>query len=208
LEPYKKEAFNKIYNLLFCDDSELYRNGDEAWEEYPWKELFKSDPSDETLQQIVNDNGAEARARAIAAGLLRKRGKPDQHGRVFGVIVEVGMQEGLDVLAAYSDGTARYLNYSEKLIIWEMRTPRSDELIGDLFMAAHDLIKHIGAWDGERLPPPMLGNARMSFLVSDGLFFGEGTFNALDNNSLAGPVIDEAVKLMTFLIENATDQSP
>ena len=208
MHPYKSDAINKIYDLLFCDDPDLYRNGDEPWDKYPWKELFDPNCPDITLQKIVDDNELEARARAIAAGLLRTRGKPDQQERVFGVIVEVGMEEGLDVLAAYADGTARYLNYSEKLIIWETTTPASDDLIGGLFLAAHNLVKNIGPWDSERRPPPTCGNARISFLVSNGLFFGEGSFNALDRDALAGPVIDGAVKLMTFLIENATDQSP
>ena len=37
---------------------------------------------------------------------------------VLGVIVEVGLDEGLDVLASYQDGTARYINYTGKMILW------------------------------------------------------------------------------------------
>jgi len=208
MEPYKNEAISKIYDLLFCDKPELFRTDGDVPDEYPWNELFGLDPSDETLQKIIEDEGVESRLKLIASNMLIARGKPAAGLRIFGVIVEVGMDEGLDVLAAYEDGTARYLNYSEKLIIWETKSPRSDELISELFRSAETLVEQIGPWEGDRHPPPTAGNARLSFLVSDGLYFGEGPFNALHNDPLGGRVIDGAVKLMTFLIENATDQSP
>jgi len=145
--------------------------------------------------------------KVIAANMLTARGRPAAGRRIFGVIVEVGMDEGLDVLAAYEDGTARYINYSAKLIVWDARTNESDEIIADLFATARPLVDRIGPWDGERREPPTAGNARLTFLVSNGLYFGEGPFSALHGDALGGPVIDGAVKLMTFLIENATDQS-
>jgi hypothetical protein len=194
MHPYKNDAINKIYDLLFCDQPELYATDAES--------------SDEALQQMASDNTVEARQRAVAAHILKQRGKPDTSKQLFGVIVEVGMDEGLDVLAAYADRTARYINYSEKLIIWETRTSASDELIDDLLAAATSLVEQIGPWDGERLPPPVVGNARVSMLVSDGLYFGEGPFEALAGDGLGGPVLKGAAKLMGFLIENVTDQSP
>jgi hypothetical protein len=80
--------------------------------------------------------------------------------------------------------------------------------VGDLFSAAYTLVEQIGPWEGERRPPPTAGNARLTFLVSDGLYFGEGPFDVLARDPMGGPVIDRAAKLMTFLIDNATDQSP
>jgi len=208
MQPYKNEAINKIYDLLFCDKPELFRTDGDRPDEYPWKELFGPAPSDESLQKIIDEKGVESRLKLIGANMLTARGKPAVGRRVFGVIVEVGMDEGLDVLAAYEDGTARYINYSEKLIVWDARTIESDAIIADLFSAARPLVDQIGPWDGERREPPAPGNARLTFLVSNGLYFGEGPFNALHADALGGPVIDGAVKLMTFLIENAKDQSP
>jgi hypothetical protein len=208
MNPYKDEAFNKIYDLLFCDNVDLYRESCTSPDIYPWKDLLAANPSDEALKKIIDDNDAEARHKALAAHLLAMRGISCDNRRIFGVIVEVGMDEGLDVLAAYSDGTARYINYSEKLIVWETRTQESDQLVGDLFHAANTLVEQIGPWDGARRPPPAAGNARLTFLVSDGLYFGEGQLGALSQDPLGAPVIDGAIKLMTFLIDNATDQSP
>jgi len=208
MQPYKNEAINKIYDLLFCDKPELFRTDGDLPDEYPRSELFVPDPSDETLQKIVDDDGVESRYKIIASNMSVATRKAAADRRIFGVIVEVGMDEGLDVLAAYEDGTARYINYSEKLIVWDARTSESDEIIADLFSVARPLVDMIGPWNGERREPPTPGNARLTFLVSNGLYFGEGPFNALHADALGGPVIDGAVKLMTFLIENAKDQSP
>lgn len=38
---------------------------------------------------------------------------------LLAVIIEVGLENGLDVLASYANGTARYINQSGKMIIWE-----------------------------------------------------------------------------------------
>jgi hypothetical protein len=115
MEPYKNEAFNKIYDLLFCDRLELFREICASPDVYPWKDLLDPSPSDEALTKIVDDNDAEARHKALASHLLAAHGKSGTTRRIFGVIVEVGMDEGLDTLAAYADGTARYINYSDRL---------------------------------------------------------------------------------------------
>jgi len=38
---------------------------------------------------------------------------------LFSVIVEIGIDTSLDVLAAFGDGSARYMNQSGKTIIFE-----------------------------------------------------------------------------------------
>ena len=120
---------------------------------------------------------------------------------ILSVIIEVGLPEGLDVVAAFKDGSARYINYSGKLIIWETRTNESDELISQLFSDSMDVVNKIGPWTEARRPAPTAGNIRLSFIVSDGLYFGEGPFEVLQNDPMGGPVIADAIKLMSFLID-------
>jgi hypothetical protein len=109
----------------------------------------------------------------------------------------------LDVLAAYEDGSARYINFSGKLIVWDMATPESEALVTNLFNAAEAVVASIGPWDQPRRPAPLTGVIRLNFLVSDGLYFGEGPFEILQTDPLGGPVIGAAVKLMSYLIHQA-----
>src|SRR5262249_5079982 len=146
-------SINQIYDLLFCDNLELYRSAT-ATTDYPWTEIFRDDVADSELQRVIADPQLESRQKLLAANKLLKRGKPLPGRRIFGVIVEIGLEEGLDVLAAYEDGTARYINYSEKLIVWDAQTPESNELVVDFFLAARKVVDKIGPWDRDRLPPP------------------------------------------------------
>lgn len=206
MSAYKSDSINQIYNLLFCDDIELYRSTTSSVG-YPWTEILQDDAVDSELQKVIDDPQLESRQKLLAANRLRQRGKPLPGRRIFGVVVEVGLEEGLDVLAAYEDGTARYINHSEKLVIWDSKTPESNELVVDLFLAARKVVDAIGPWDRPRLQPPKMGNIRMSFLVSDGLYFGEGPFDVLVKDPMGGPVVDRAAKLMNYLVNAASSQS-
>jgi len=202
---YSNDAVGKIYDLLFCDDLTLYKEASPSG--YPLETLFTENAANADLQRIVNDRELETRLKILAANRLRDRGSASDDRRIFGVIIEVGLDEGLDVLAAYEDGTARYINHSEKIIVWDTRTPESDGLISELFLAARTVVERIGPWDGPRREPPSTGNIRLSFLVSNGLYFGEGPFDVLAQDQMAAPVIDHATRLMNFLVHTTLDQS-
>ena len=199
MSTYSNPSIDHIYELLFCDDVELYCR-DNGGTEYPWSVLCARKPDAAQLGMIVDDPELEARQQILAANLLRSLGKTSDDKRLLGVIVEVGMEKGLDVLAAYEDGTARYINYSESMIVWDTRTQQSDELVIDLFHAARNVVEHIGPWDRERLARPVNGDVRLSFLVTDGLYFGEGQFEVLAQDPMGGPVIAAATKLMQLLV--------
>lgn len=70
------------------------------------------------------------------AGLRELGVQPDRRlgGEVLGAVIEMPMNGGYDTLAAYTDGSARYLNYSGKAIFWD----RSDERIKALCQALID----------------------------------------------------------------------
>ena len=71
-------------------------------------------------------------------------------------------------------------------------------------LVAQPVVNKIGPWDKQRLPPPKAGNVRMTFLVSDGLYFGEGPFAVLQQDSLAGPVLSKATQLLLRAVELGT----
>lgn len=199
MSTYPDPATDKIYELLFCDNLELFR-GSSVSTEYPWSTMLASSPDIASLEKIASEAELESRTKILAANLLRSLGKPLDDKRLLGVIVEVGMDEGLDTLAAYEDGTARYINYTGSMIMWETKTDESDMLIADVFAAARNVVAQIGPWDGARLVRPNAGNVRLSFLVSDGLYFGEGPFAVLAQDPIGGPVIGAATRLIQFLV--------
>jgi hypothetical protein len=194
--PYRNEGLNKIYDLLFCDNLDLYTRQDI----YPWDILFARPADRERLQAVAMDRSLEARARALAWLQLRKGDVPVMVKELLGIVIEVSLPEGLDVLAAFSDGTARYINHAEKMIVWETRTEESQQLIADLFNRSVAVVNQIGPWDKARRSFPTGGMVRLSFLVSDGLYFGEGPFEHMaTKDPLSGPVIEAATRLMAFL---------
>ena len=201
-QPYQDPGLNTVYNLLFCDDIDLYRSNTQS-ADYPWDRLLADNPDHLQVQSVATDRTLEARQRLLAYTLLAATGSPIQQQELLGVIIEVALPKGLDVLAAFSDGTARYINHSEKLLVWETKTTDSNQLIDQLFATSGEVVNRIGRWEGERLSFPIKENVRLSFLMSDGLYFGEGPFETLYADPMGGPVITSAIHLMTYLTQQA-----
>ncbi|GAB3638662.1 hypothetical protein GCM10027422_42520 [Hymenobacter arcticus] len=199
-KPYQNDGLNHVYELLFCDDIALYRQTTEPTA-YPWTVLLAAAPSTAQLQAVATDKTLEARQRLLAYRLLTASGAPIDHREILGVVVEVGLPGGLDVLAAFSEGGARYLNQAEKLLVWETQTPESRRLIDELFDASLTVVNQIGKWEQPRRPFPPNGMVRLTFLVSDGLYFGEGPFEVLQADPMGGPVIAVATRLMAYLTQ-------
>ena len=197
--PYHENAVNVIYELLFCDKIELYRTGHSAPDTYPWDILFAPAPDIKDLKKIILDDRAETRVKILAYDALRQREQPVEEKELLGVIVEVGLDEGLDVLASYQDGTARYINYTGKMILWDTADGTSLEITAQLFRDSLNIVHRIGPWNNPRKPRPEKGNVRISFLVSDGMYFGEGPINVLFNDALAAPALQSATALMNYM---------
>ena len=120
--------------------------------------------------------------------------------RLYGVVVEVGMENGLDILAAYVDGTARYFNYTGAAIIWERPDGPLDTTVETLLVLGQRVANEIGPWDGDRPAAPAAGEVRINLLVPSGLHFGQGKFEQLASDGMGGPLIAAATELMQALI--------
>lgn len=197
--PYADDATNTIYELLFCDQIQLYKPDAPAMSVYPWSALFTPTPDPVDLEKIVFDDQTESRIKLLAYDVMRRHSHPIEEKELLGVIVEIGLDEGLDVLASYQDGTARYINYTGKMIMWDVPDKMSAEITAQLFRDSLNIVHRIGAWTNPRRPHPSTGTVRISFLVSDGLYFGEGPVNILFNDALAAPALSSATALIQFL---------
>ena len=129
---YADPAINLVYNLLFCDNIELYKANTQQPLSYPYDILYAGTSSVDDLQKIIDDPGSDPRVKMLAYNKQMAVGHKPTKKELLGVIVEVGLDEGLDVLASFPNGTARYINYTGKLLIWETSDPTSEKLISEL----------------------------------------------------------------------------
>jgi len=89
------------------------------------------------------------------------------------------------------------------MLVWETRDDKkANEITTKLFENSQNIVKQIGAWDKPRRPQPTKGKVRITFLVSDGLYFGEGPIDVLFNDPMASPALTTATELMKYLTEN------
>ncbi len=208
IAPYKDDAANLIYNLLFCDSLDLYIEKTEKPYTHPFDILFSGQSSVTDLQRIVDDTEADPRVKVLAYNRQRDQGNKPVRKELLAVIVEVGLDEGLDVLASFSNGTARYINHTEKILIWETTDDETaNGITNELFAASQDIVNQIGPWDKPRRPAPAKGSVRITFLVSDGLYFGEGPMNVLFNDPMAAPALGKATQLMQYLTKRSLEQA-
>ncbi len=203
-KPYAESHANFLYNLLFCDDINLFKKQDNTEGDGLWSTLLAEPADKAALHGIAGDQTNEGRVRALAYNRLRAVGEKVPAKMLLGVIVEVPLQQGLDVLAAFSEGGVRYLNQSGKVAIFEGQGNPVEALAKELVSASQPVVNQIGPWDKQRLPPPEAGNVRMTFLVSDGLYFGEGPFGALQQDNTAGPVLAKATQLLQHAVALGT----
>jgi hypothetical protein len=120
--------------------------------------------------------------------------------RLYGVVLDVPLEQGYDTLAAYDDHTARYLNQAGGAIIWHAEDGVMDALVDALLTAARPLLTTVGVWESAR-PPLAAGRARISLLTAEGLHFTEGPFDGLTRDPGTGAVFTAGVALMAALID-------
>jgi hypothetical protein len=193
--PYAESAANDIYNLLFCDNLSAFapRPGQTP---AGWQTLLSSDPPNvPALVTLANDSTQEGRVRYLAYSRLRTLGQTVPAKLLLGVIVEMPMAAGFDTLAAYSEGGVRYINYTSKLAILE-KVSSLQPYVQHLFTASEPIVARTGPWEEPRRPPPLAGRVRLTFLVSDGLYFGEGPIATMQRDAMAAPVIQRAGELL------------
>jgi hypothetical protein len=201
-KPCAEPQVNFLYNLLFCDNIDLFKN-EKNTQDGLWPTLLAEQPNLKALQEIAEDESNEGRVRAIAFNRLRASGQKVPAKKLLGVIVEKQQPHGLDVLAAFVEGGVRYLNQSGKVAVFEGRGNPVEAMAKQLVAVSQAVVDRTGPWDKARLPPPQAGKVRMTFLVSDGLYFGEGPFNALLKDPLGGPVLTKAAQLLLLLVQTA-----
>jgi hypothetical protein len=211
---FKKEKPRKLIDIR----DTLF--GDLPMEEWPRDQNLSSEPwlsfmearkyldeknkplAFKTLQKVADMPGLEPRHYLQAWHFLRQLGvnpPPDKAKIVYGVVVEVGMQNGADIVATYTDYTARYLHHTGAGIIWERPDTSLDAEIEALLKAGQAVANVIGPWEQTRPEAPRGENVRLNMLTPSGLHFGYGSFETLWNEPMGRAILDPATKLMQGL---------
>lgn len=161
------------------------------------------------LRRVLTASGLESRHYLQAWHELRRLGVAPPHDdakHLYGVVVDVPVDQGLDTVAAYEDLTARYFNFSGAAIVWDARAPDIDARIQVVLAAARSVLNDIGPWEGDRPALPE-GQARISFLTPSGLHFGQAPLDVLLSAPGAAPILRAAMELMQALIARASERS-
>jgi hypothetical protein len=212
--PFKRDpepSALSIRDTLFGDQSiETWPPGPAPGE--PWTTFIaaraalpqgRRDGAIAAWKSIADMPNLESRHYAQAWHFLRAHGVPcprERAKQLLGVVMEVPMNGGLDLLAAYPEHTARYYNYTGKGTIWERPNDSLDGVIDALLAEAQKVLNAIGPWDRPRPPPPQGGQWRMNFLSPAGLHFGQAAYETFAKDPMARPVIDTATALMQALV--------
>lgn len=202
-----------IRDTLFGDLplAEWPRGGDGATE--PWQtfvraraDIEKGDVAGATAawHRVIAMPDLESRHYAQAWHFLRAHGvrpPPERAKQLLGVVLEVPMGNGLDLLAAYPERTARFYSHASGGVVWERPDSSLDAHIDGLLIAGRHVLDAIGPWEQPRPPAPPPGQVRLNFLSPAGLHFGQGPFQTLANDPMAKPVIDAGTALLQQLVE-------
>ena len=121
---------------------------------------------------------------------------------VRGVVLDVHVTDGLDTLAGYADGTARYLNHSGKAIIWDAPHSQIQSLIETLIALAAPLLRSSEAVPYGQFP------AAPSQDPPQATFFGPDSLHVvqLGEGEASGRLLGAGAMLMQALIAAASRQ--
>ena len=193
-----------LYDSLFADDPDVFIK----LKDHPaisWIYENKT-PTIEQLEVLAENQSVESRIRFLSLYTALQRGLKINKKVYLGTIMEVPVNRGYDVLAFYSDNRARYYNYSGKAIIYEGGRDTIDDAIERANSVSIQVCNRIGPWDKERLAKPNGNIWRFTFLISDGLYFGQGPLDALNNDEMAAAMIRSGAEVMKALT-NETQKS-
>jgi len=156
------------------------------------------------FREILTKTNLESRFYLQAWYFLRELGvepPPEIAKQLFGVVVEVGMPKGLDLVCAYADHHARYFNFSGAGVVWDRPNDQLDAAIDVLLQESGAVVKAIGSWKEKRPAAPGNNEARINFLTPSGLHFGQGPMKLLGNDPMGGTVLRSAFNLMQEMIK-------
>jgi hypothetical protein len=153
-------------------------------------------------------SGAETRVRLLGWSILRAAGAvpdPATASRARGVVIDMPVEGGLDTLAGWEDGRARYFNHAGPAIVVDAPNANVHEACHDLLVATQGLADHTDVIGGPRPEPPGFGGAAIWALTDGGIHVVSRSAASMSLNPLDGPILALGVRLMQRLIEQTRE---
>jgi len=204
----------RFTELLFADqtlDDVLTSLDKKAAREGAWILLSKAaehmqqarvDRAAKVLLKVAGNPAMETRILLWSWTALRSLGfhpKSHEADDIKGVVIQVPMDSGADVLAAYADETARYVNHSGKIIVWELADTTITAIIRKLLESCEHLCGVVVDASANHSVKDMV---RVTLLTFNGNRFAEASMQSLASNPI-NQVLAVGAELMTNLIKRS-----
>jgi hypothetical protein len=145
----------------------------------------------QALQNGLAHRRTDSRTRLFMANALRTLGATPEPV-VEGVVVEVPSQGGLDALAAYTDGSARYIVSSGARFVWDVPDGRLERPIRAVLDAAEKSLADFSAEPAVET----LEAVRQTILTRAGARVRVESLEALGQGTPGTPLFTAATKLL------------
>ena len=201
-------------------DPLLARLQDGAQSSFPWNhflaanDAFKAGDKAKAIAQLKEIVGTQAgldtRTRLQAWHTLVSLGElpvETLRGYTQGVILENRTDKGLEIVAGYSDYSARYWSPAGTGVIWDAREKEIDQLVFNLLSTGFEITKRIGVGIRDMPPVPEKGNVRIFIMAYDGSTVGEGLYPQLNQDKMGNAAITAGYQLMNALLKKHKDKS-
>lgn len=206
--PYRSSAVNQFYNRLFCDTTtDLAPKACEM--PATWHSTLGEEPATpEAVRVLALDPSAPGQTRALAWQWLRTRGHPVPRRRMQGVVIETWRAGGLDVLAAYAEGTVRHINDEGEPVACDAADVQLRCAAAHLLAHASRVLLGLTRSSSSRAGPPAQGHVRFSIVAADGLYVDDGPLSLMRHEPLAGRLIRDADELRRLMALAADGRRP
>lgn len=158
------------------------------------------------LRTILELPEIESRTYLQAWHCLRTLGvvpDADTRSEVNGIVVEVGLDAGLDSVSAYKDHSARYFNHSGGSVIWDTESAEMNACIDPFLEVAAAIGKNTTPLEVDHPPPPGRGMMLINILTPGGIHIGAGPMDALQGDPMGAAVTQAALTLVQALMSAA-----
>ncbi|KAA0992929.1 hypothetical protein [Dyadobacter aurulentus] len=200
----KRAPKTSKYDLLFCDQLELYEKRFNTTR-HPWDLIFSTMPDQDELSQILCNPNFDARIRLLAAKKLRLLNCTSVANQLLAVVIETNFAEGMEVFAAYKNTCGLFVRKTGKILFQSTAADECLDLLNIIFQKSDSFLQEHGLENIFRNSQTRLGSSRISFLTIQGICAIEAPIIEFCINSDYKDLVESIFSLMNFIIETHLD---